>query len=296
MVAVSRRRLHRVQWSSLVILFLAIMLLSSQTNSNLTIDSHRHHAVNHVIPSHNDSLSIMLPRSQCGPEQTQFQLANLSDMGRDLLESFKPRPHSQHAFRQFDFHEGHILILVQCLLSSTANVYNEKIFKEDSGLQDSIYIQNSKLYFFGALFNLLSLVIHRVYREKIRQCGFFYGHNAYSVVLIFITALYGLNVAFILKFRDNMFHMLTSQLITVIVIASSIYFFAFRPSLEFFLAAPIILLAIYIFQISRVKEANSSHNQSRQGHRMQRLRQVSQHCGWLRPNCINDFSFIIQIW
>ena len=248
----------RIQWASLLILFLAIVCLSHQSQGSIPIDHHKHSAVNHLLtalPANSPPLAVVSAQTDvCKPEQTAFQVQNGTGLQLevDAPPSGAGGGYGYGSWRMIQLHRGHAFVFVQCVISSLANVYNEKIFKE--GLEESIYMQNCKLYAFGLVFNFLSLLVHDVYRQKLWSCGFFHGHNAFSLTLILMTAMYGLNVAFILKFRDNMFHLLSSQLVTVTVISASIYFFHFRPEVDFFLTAPIVVTAIYIYHMSRHKE------------------------------------------
>ncbi|KAJ8350372.1 hypothetical protein SKAU_G00255020 [Synaphobranchus kaupii] len=238
---VLKRRLSWVQWASLVILFLSIVSLTTGTGGNQHVTAvHGLHRAQHSTPSNSCLTFTRLEAGEQRPENgTSVSGGPWSkDMNRTLG--------SQGL--------GHALLLLQCLISSMANIYNEKILKEGDQLTESIFIQNSKLYIFGLAFNGLTLVAHTPSRGRAAHCGLLYGHNLYSVALIFVTAALGLSVAFILKFRDNMFHVLTGQITTVLITSFSLFLFDFRPSMDFFLQAPVVLLAIFVYNASRTKD------------------------------------------
>ncbi|XP_054642969.1 probable UDP-sugar transporter protein SLC35A5 [Dunckerocampus dactyliophorus] len=251
---VLKRRLSWVQWAALVILFLSIVSLTTGSGSSQKSMS--------VLRVHSNPLSI--PSNSCLLyTQLLEQMKNSSASGSwvSTLPGQAWRDSLVGKLRSMGI--GHILLLLQCFISAMANIYNEKILKEGDQLTESIFIQNSKLYVFGVMFNGLTLVTGQEARGLTVHCGILHGHNIFSLALVVVTAALGLSVAFILKFRDNMFHVLTGQITTVLVTALSLFLFDFRPSLDFFLQAPMVLLAIFIYNASRPRDLEYSLQQEK---------------------------------
>ncbi|KAM6987050.1 UDP-sugar transporter protein SLC35A5 [Aplochiton taeniatus] len=242
---VLKRRLSWVQWAALVILFLSIISLTTGSGaSQKAIAVPGLHSSPLSSPSNSCQLYTQLLEQMRNSSASESWVSSLPGQAwRDRLVD-----------RLRSIGLGHVLLILQCFISSMANIYNEKILKEGDQLAESIFIQNSKLYVFGVLFNGLTLGLGRETRGLSLHCGLLHGHNVYSLGLVLVTAALGLSVAFILKFRDNMFHVLTAQITTVLVTALSLFLFDFRPSLDFFLQAPVVLLAIFVYNASRPKD------------------------------------------
>lgn len=221
-----------MQWASLLILFLSIVSLSIEKKEL----HHEHHQriIRDVLPTEGDSVENEDNTSVCRRLRRTSKSPNITDVSEGNLGTIR-------------IGEAHVLVMVQCVLSSSANIYNEKIFKEGQGMEESILLQNTKLYMFGVFFNTVTLFLRPEFRSHALNCGLFYGYNRHATLLIVVTAFFGLTVALILKFRDNMFQVMSNQLTNVVMITSSVLFLDFHPTLRFFLTAPVVLLAIFIF-------------------------------------------------
>ncbi|XP_033122693.1 probable UDP-sugar transporter protein SLC35A5 [Anneissia japonica] len=244
-----KRHFTKIQWASIMILFLAIVSLSNDSSHGNSVN---HNSVNHMLMNLSTKSDHVILCSYEKHSQNKKLLPQ-----RNIL---KAKTQSTRVDDKL-FNMGHLLIIISCFVASFANIYNEKIFKEEGGLQESIYFQNTKLYMFGIFFNFILLVLHSDYRQRVLKCGFFDGYNIYSSILIFDVAFLGLTVSLILKFKDNMFHIFSTQIMTVVVITFSIYQFGYNPTLNFYLQAPIVLLSIYIYNVSKY-----SHNGGHETH------------------------------
>lgn len=242
---VLKRRLSWVQWAALLILFLAIVSLTTGSGGRQApVAVHRLHAHHFSTPSNSCLLYVQL--LEAARNSSAAAPANSTLPGQAWRDGVLA-----------GLGVGHVLLVLQCFISSMANIYSEKILKDGDQWKENIYIQNSKLYAFGVLFNGLTLVLSSEVRGLTTHCGLLYGQSVYSLVLVLVTAALGLSVAFILKFKDNMFHVLTGQITTVLVTGLSFFLFHFRPSLDFFLQVPVVLLAIFVYNASKPQDPES---------------------------------------
>ena len=63
---------------------------------------------------------------------------------------------------------GHVLILAGAVVSAIANVLTSRVLKGDP--KATIHLQNTQLYLYGVVFNLLSVWIQPKVRARARVC------------------------------------------------------------------------------------------------------------------------------
>ncbi|XP_055360970.1 probable UDP-sugar transporter protein SLC35A5 isoform X2 [Betta splendens] len=180
---VLKRRLSWVQWAALLVLFLSIVSLttgSGSSQNSIAVPGLRSNP--HATPSNSCRLYTQLLE--------QMRNSSASASWVSSLPGQEWRARMLQKLRSLGV--GHILLLLQCFISAMANIYNEKILKDGEQLTESIFIQNSKLYAFGVMFNGLTLGLGSEARGLTVHCGLLHGHNVYSLGLVLVTALTGL--------------------------------------------------------------------------------------------------------
>uniref|UniRef100_A0A3Q1B1X4 Solute carrier family 35 member A5 n=1 Tax=Amphiprion ocellaris TaxID=80972 RepID=A0A3Q1B1X4_AMPOC len=168
---VLKRRLSWVQWAALVILFLSIVSLTTGSASSQN---------SNAVPGHHANLSA--PSNSCLLYTQLLEQSKNSSAGESWASSLAGQAwRSRVMERLLCLGAGHILLLLQCFIAAMANIYNEKILKDGDQLTESIFIQNSKLYAFGVVFNGLT-----VWAQGLHH-GLLHGHNVYSLGLVPVT-------------------------------------------------------------------------------------------------------------
>lgn len=95
---------------------------------------------------------------------------------------------------------GYSMVIANATAAGIGGVYSESLLKGNkTRMSDSIHWQNCQLYFFGALFGIISLWAN----NRPENVHLFEGFNIAAYLTVIVLAACGLLVSFILKYLDN---------------------------------------------------------------------------------------------
>jgi len=158
---------------------------------------------------------------------------------------------------------GALLALLGSSVAASGNVFCEWLVKKDR--KDSIHVQNVRLYGFGVLMNLGTLLT-KVSLDPASPIhgpnGFFTGYNRYIWAVVVCGTLNGILVSFTLRYVDNIAIIFGHALAMLLGAFLSAEVFAVELTNSFLFGGALVLAALYVFYTS---EADASEFNARSG-------------------------------
>lgn len=154
-----------------------------------------------------------------------------------------------------------LLPALLCTLGSVtvpaaAAVYNEAALKKH--MDTSVHLQNFFLYFFGACFNGLSLLVNSAWQGT-SLLNVFHGLSAVTLVLIVNNAAQGILSSFFFKFADTILKKYSSTIATLFTAVMSWAAFGHQLTLNFLVGLSIVFVSMHqFFTFGDVKKGGGS--------------------------------------
>lgn len=145
-----------------------------------------------------------------------------------------------HALKEYVF--GLCLILASCVTSGFSGVYLEKILKK-SGF--SIWILNLQLSFYGLILALI--ITFASYYNDIMAKGFLYGYKPSVWWLVFIQAIGGLVIAFVMKYADNILKGFSTSFSIILTALVSYFMFGNSITPLYGIGAATVILSVVMY-------------------------------------------------
>jgi UDP-galactose transporter len=156
---------------------------------------------------------------------------------------------------------GLAAVLIACALSGLAGVSFEKVLKESTAKNTSLWVRNCQLSFWS-LFPALFLGVIWKDGEVIAKTGFFAGYNWVVWTAILFQAMGGVIVALVINYADNIAKNFATSISIILSCLASVFFFDFKvttsvsvlcavyhPLLiyQFFVGTSVVLFATYLY-------------------------------------------------
>ncbi|XP_068666011.1 CMP-sialic acid transporter 2-like [Aristolochia californica] len=147
----------------------------------------------------------------------------------------------------------YIYTLIFVTVPSLASVYNEYALK--SQFDTSIYLQNLFLYGYGAIFNLLGIVITAIFKGP-SSFHILEGHSRATMFLICNNAAQGILSSFFFKYADTILKKYSSTVATIFTGFASAALFGHTLTINFILGISIVFISMHQFfsSLSKVKD------------------------------------------
>ncbi|OVA11062.1 Nucleotide-sugar transporter [Macleaya cordata] len=152
---------------------------------------------------------------------------------------------------------AYIYTLIFVTVPSMASVFNEYAMK--SQFETSIYLQNLFLYGYGAIFNLLGILVTAIVKGP-SSFDILQGHSKATMLLIFNNAAQGILSSFFFKYADTILKKYSSTVATIFTGIASAALFGHTLTINFILGISIVFISMHQFfsPLSQVKDESQS--------------------------------------
>jgi len=144
----------------------------------------------------------------------------------------------------YELYWGLILSVLFTLGGALAQISTEYAMKKSPS--HSIHLQNIQMYVWGSFFSLIMIVFDGSL-PRIVELGFFAGWNKKTFLLLFISALNGISVSYVMKYLDSIVKLYAQAISTIATMCVSIVLFNINPDLSLFVGGAIIFISTYLY-------------------------------------------------
>ena len=146
---------------------------------------------------------------------------------------------------------GFLAVVAAAFTSGFCGVYQQKILQAG---KTNMWVRNAQMGLTSVCLGVVSTIVKD--RQAIAERGFFQGYTKLVWTVIVIQAVGGLNVAFILKYADNILKGFAAAFSTVASCVLEMAIMHFRPTATFLLGGALINVAAYCYNTPGRKDGN----------------------------------------
>jgi UDP-sugar transporter A1/2/3 len=137
---------------------------------------------------------------------------------------------------------GFLAVFAAAVTSGFCGVYQQRILQRSGG---NIWVRNAQMGLSSCLFGIGAVLIKDI--DAVLENGFFQGYSKLVWAVIFLQSFGGLNVAFILRYADNILKGFAAAFSTMASCLFEVIYFGFQPTGPFLLGALLINVAVFLY-------------------------------------------------